>query len=155
MNIFAVDDDPIKAAHALFDKHVGKCAIEAGQLLHAALFRCGYRDEKKTYNPNGRFAVWAATSRDNFDWLVTHGLELVAEHNRRFGGEHATGVRLQHLQSFADRIPEGSRTPFVRSETVAAISADGDVIEAYREYYRTVKRPLASWTKGRNPPEWW
>lgn len=152
MNIFALSEDPVEAAHALFDRHVGKCAIECGQILHAALSRHGYRDDRPTYNPNGRFSVWAATSRDNFQWLVTHGLELLAEHRRRYGTDHSTGVRLRHMQTLVNLVPEGPRTPFARSKKV---SPDGDAVEAYRQYYKIGKAALASWTKGRPPPEWW
>ena len=69
MNIFVLDINPILSAQYLCDKHVNKAGIiEPCQLLHAALFRVGYKDDRNPYNPNGRFAKWAATSRVNFEW---------------------------------------------------------------------------------------
>ncbi len=37
MNIFALSDDPVKAAHQMIDKHIIKMPTETCQMLHTNL----------------------------------------------------------------------------------------------------------------------
>ena len=51
MNIFAIDEHPIRAAHQMVDKHVVKMILEAGQMLstsHRVLDGDEYYDTKQT-----------------------------------------------------------------------------------------------------------
>ena len=51
MNIFAIDEHPIRAAHQMVDKHVVKMILEAGQMLstsHRVLDGDEYYDKTKT-----------------------------------------------------------------------------------------------------------
>ena len=53
MNIFVVDEHPIRAAHQMVDKHIVKMILEAGQMLstsHRVLDGDEYYDKTK----NGR-----------------------------------------------------------------------------------------------------
>lgn len=154
MNIFVLDINPILSAQYLCDKHVNKAGIiEPCQLLHAALFRVGYKDDRNPYNPNGRFAKWAATSRVNFEWLVSFSLASVEEFKFRFGKSHQTEERIISLSKNVNLIPDGVLTAFVRSETVSKDIVD--TVDAYRNYYMTGKRELCKWEKGRDIPVWW
>ena len=58
MNIFAVDEHPIRAAHQMVDKHVVKMILEAGQMLstsHRVLDGDEYYDKTKN---NRRIKRW-------------------------------------------------------------------------------------------------
>ena len=61
MNIFAIDEHPIRAAHQMVDKHVVKMILEAGQMLSTS-HRVLDGDEyyAKTKN-NRRIKRWRLT----------------------------------------------------------------------------------------------
>ena len=81
MNIFVLDLDPKKAAIQQIDKHVVKMPLETAQMLCTALGRHGLEGTpyKQAYKKHP-CTIWAGDNRNNFQWLVKHGIALSEEY---------------------------------------------------------------------------
>lgn len=155
MNIFVLDLDPERAARYHCDKHVGKMAVEAAQMLSSAWhihvgrapsgYALGY-----VHHPCSR---WAARRRANYFWLHRLATALTEQHELRFGREpSATVDALDALR----QPPETLRGAFRPSAFYPAVSDDlRDLppVEAYRLFYARDKRRFAHWRLG--APHWW
>ena len=173
MNIFALSFDPMKAAHALCDKHIPKMVLETAQLLCGA-FPEGTAPYKRTHY-NHPCAKWVRESPFNYAWLVQHGLELAREYERRFGREHASVGAIVYCQDFAAKevFAKDTRTadfamteaslhnvrwrgftePF--AQAMPEQYRHHNPVTAYRAYYIGEKARFAKWERGRKPPPWW
>jgi hypothetical protein len=132
MNIFILDENPVKAAKMQCDKHVVKMIIESAQML-CTTHR--YLDGKEwiDYSKNGRkitrwdhwtdppmessnrpmlyksvminhpCTIWTCESWDNYYWHVEHALELCAEYTRRYRKVHATEKIIRWCKKYAPR----------------------------------------------------
>jgi len=179
MNIFVLDNDPVKAAQLQCDKHVVKMIVETAQLLSTAHRMIdGYMVRKP--NKNGRMTqnwildddrnsvlykachynhpsgVWVRESRMNYVWLYDHFKALCNEYTYRYGKKHLTEIK---VMSALNKIPNGlkttSMTPFkLAMGTNPECIDNSDPVGSYRKYYRTKKdRFKMVWTK-REVPEW-
>lgn len=147
MNIFAVDEDPRKAARALCDNHVHKMVLEGAQVLCAAADLAGIEGMPYRTVSRGHPCVrWAGASLDNWEWLCAHAHELGLEYVRRRGKSHKADevVAWAMAQEFpADRLglqqfamcvyPKVGRYVGDRSHAYAA--------DIYRQYY--IRKELA------------
>lgn len=159
MNIFASDDDPVKAAHNLDDQRLIKMILETAQILCSALHNMNC-DTEGLYRPTHTrhpSVVWACTARGNFGWLVLHGLALNNEYKRRFSKEYdhkSTSVILDCAERFNDsRLNELGMTPF---PNVTNITGNISVVKKYRLYLIQSKWSdgKARWTNA-NKPSWY
>ena len=122
MNIFVLDDNPIKAAAAMDCVRVPKMVTESAQMMASALRRHGATDEDmpltKSGSPyKGGYArhpctLWAGDSDTNFKWLAHHAEALLDEYYHRFGKVHACHNPIYQMSSMSKMIPEGDLTPF-------------------------------------------
>ena len=90
MNIFRVDEDPVKSAQMLCDKHIVKMPLETAQMLCSVFYRYDFGHivmYKEAYK-NHPCTRWAGDSKENYRWLVKHGLELCREYTRRYDKIH-------------------------------------------------------------------
>lgn len=154
MNIFCVDSDPRPAAQALCDQHILKMPIETAQLLGNIRHEQGLDAIYAPFNPRHPCSLWAGESRDNYYWLLAHGLELCREFTYRYAKEHACQrVILWYARRRHDlRFPQKKRTPF-RQCMPEIYRDETDAIRAYRNYYRFDKARFARWNH-RPRPEW-
>jgi hypothetical protein len=168
MNLFVTDQCPVKSAHALDDKRVGKLLMECNQMMSLAI---------KVHDPFGDWecgptlltagqphinhpvSIWVRENISNFEWCLSHALELFAEFVLRFDKEHASGHRIPYIASKRSCLPSGELLPFQNSARNAGIGVDYShlpVPVSYREYLRerweTDKMPVR-WTN-RGEPEW-
>jgi hypothetical protein len=155
VNVFAVDRDPIRAARALCDRHVVKMTLETAQILcTAARTRLGREAPYRATHADHPCVAWAAARRENWEWLVRHGLALADEYERRFGRVHRSRAVIARMarrgpsraaarrrQPFAQVMPERYRGP--------------DAVAAYRRYYIGDKARFATWRPPSQPPRWW
>ena len=165
MNIFVLSDNPAEAAMAHNDKHVRKMILETAQLLSTA-WHCAspgliewspegrplLMNEPiyKTSHANHPCAIWARTSQGNYSWLWRLGTYLLDEYEFRWQRIHACAPVITALSLVPDiRQREMTDFVFAGQPELKVLGA----VEAYRELYRTVKRPIAVWTR-RKPPEW-
>ena len=152
MNIFVLDLDPKKAAVQQIDKHVVKMPLETAQMLCTALGRHGLEGTpyKQAYKKHP-CTIWAGDSRNNFQWLVKHGIALSEEYTRRYGRRHKSQDVIEWCQRHMDTVPEGGRTTF--AQAMPEQYKDENPVVAYRSYYLGDKARIAAWKA--NKPEWW
>lgn len=167
MNIFALDQNPGRAARMHCDRHVVKMALEAAQLLSTALH---LRDTQAAlsltkqglcYRPTHRkhpCTLWAIHSRGNLAWLERLALALCQEYTYRYGKEHASEKVIRALMDTSHCETESARlwhrrrrTPFAQAMPEPYRGADP--VAAYRRYYIAEKSPICKWTR-RHPPQW-
>jgi hypothetical protein len=82
MNIFILDNDPIKAAQQHSDKHCVKMILEHTQMLSTAI-RVHSNDTVegvyKMAHLNHPCSKWTRQTRNNFNWLCEMTEELFQE----------------------------------------------------------------------------
>lgn len=179
MNIFYLDEHPVKAAQMHHDKHVCKMIIETAQLLSTAhrvldgiefidnssgrkIKRWALADSKKdkvlykATHINHPSAVWARESFENYVWLYDHFIALCHEYTYRYGKVHATYTKLADLLEDVPNKMLKDSFPFDSTEIPQAMPdycKDKDPVVGYRTYYILEKKNQSKYTK-RNIPEW-
>ena len=167
MNIFVLDEDPVKAARYLDDVRLPKMCVESAQMMASALRRHGATDEQMPLTKAGKpyrggykhhpCTVWAGDSRANFVWLALHAIEQCKEYTRRFDKEHACYGPINHMARMwkTAKFEENYMTPFAQAMP-DEYKADDDVVKAYRSYYKSKE-----YSKGgvryirADVPTWW
>jgi hypothetical protein len=179
MNIFILDDNPIKAAQMQCDKHVVKMIVESAQILSTAhrmldgtmetrLTKSGRKGKYyylsdpredilyKAVHHNHPCTVWTMESRANYSWHYIHFVALCDEYTYRYDKIHATDTKLKdQLSKIPDNLLINKRTPFklAMNANPECVVIDNP-IESYRNYYQTKQgRFKMSWTN-RTVPEW-
>ncbi len=147
MNIFVLDFDPEIAAQMLCDKHVVKMALETAQIL-STINGGPYRPT----HVNHPCVKWAEASKENYTWLVYHGISICNEYRYRYGKEHKCEEVIMCLKEPLPTIdmPDGA-TSFV--QCMPDEYKQPNPVTAYRAYYES-KASFATWTK-RQQPYWW
>jgi hypothetical protein len=178
MNIFILDNDPVKAAQMQCDKHVVKMIVESGQMLstvHRMLDGTMERrpsksgsmlqywkldDEReellyKACHFNHPSTVWTRESMHNYRWHYVHFMALCKEYTYRYGKVHSTEKYLADaLARIPDNIPVKKMTPFKLAMAAFPECITEDPIESYRNFYETKQERFKMvWTK-RQQPEW-
>lgn len=152
MNIFVLDYNPVKAAKMMCDKHVVKMPLETAQLLCSA-FDPGTAPYKRTHY-NHPCSIWARESKENFLWLVSHGLALCEEYTFRYKKSHKSEEVIRWCLKNISKI---SFSKVGKTRFVLCFDKQyqiGNAVESYREYYRQEKKRIAQWGKGRATPRW-
>lgn len=174
MNIFVLDNDPVKAAQFHCDKHVVKMILESAQLLSTAhrvldgtpcirlsatgrkmqSFSMGTPDLDSTLyqatHINHPCAIWVRQSGANYQWLYELFNALCNEYTRRYKKTHLTELKLSALLWLEPtNIPVGPRTPF--AQAMPEQYQQSDAVEAYRNYYIHEKSDIAVWNYSTKP----
>jgi hypothetical protein len=152
MNIFYLHSDPVLAAQMQVDKHVVKMTLETAQLLCSA-FDKGQAPYRRTHY-NHPCAKWVRQSKQNYLWLVKHGLALAEEYSYRYGKEHKSGKIIQWCLENVNSL-EFTENSFSQPPQAMPVDYHSDSsVTAYRNYYKGEKAYLKSY-KNREEPEWW
>lgn len=137
MNIFALDLDPRRAAQMQNDKHVVKMTLETTQLLSGVLTSFNVSAPYAPTHLNHPCAIWARTSRGNFQWLLHHGLALAEEYSYRYGADRAHKCRaiILGMTKYAPQLEFNQEdfTPF--AQAMPDQYRHDDAVRAYRAYY--------------------
>ena len=152
MNIFFLDRDVAKCAHAHADQHVTKMILEYAQLLSTAHYildgvQVGYKPTHK----NHPCAVWVRKSSQHYAWLLRLFNELLCEYMIRYPGKiHKTGLLYPTLAVAPKNLADNGWTdpPQCMPDDSKAL----DTVAAYRQYYLKHKTQLLNWKI--NKPEW-
>lgn len=173
MNIFYLDQDPVRAARYHCDKHVRKMIVETAQILSKIHWELGYDSSNHVEHGTGPYRacrsvadglgprLWVMDSLANYRWAVRLGLALCDEFERRFrrdepdAGQHKTKTVLEWLRDHVPDLPDvGPTTPKLAFDPEYTERRDpDDPVESYRDYYRLWKRQMKRWPPGETP-EW-
>jgi hypothetical protein len=151
MNIFILNEDAVMAAKDQCDKHVVKMPLESAQMLCTIAITHGHTAPYRMTHRHHPCTVWAGSSRQSFDWLVTHGLALCAEYKTRYGKEHKSKVVIDTVAALPLRLPTVPMPSF--AQAMPEQYRQPNAVAAYRAFYRGEKARFATW-KG-TPPIWW
>lgn len=155
MNIFILDENPIKAAQYHSDKHVVKMVLEHCQMLSTAVNIHSNGQVEGLYKSahrNHPCSKWVRETRQNFKWLCEITEELFKEYTRRYGKYHKSYSVFQKCKELIELIPDGELTPFAQAMPVEY--KNQNPVTAYRTYYLKDKKDICVWKTG-NQPSWW
>lgn len=155
MNIFVLDQDPIKAAQQHNDKHCVKQVLESCQMLSTAIRTCSNDQVEGIYkiaHLNHPCSKWVRQTRSNFLWLCDMTEELFKEYTRRYNKNHKSYDTYVICRNNANYIPIGNITeqPCAMPDQYKS----KNVVESYRNYYINEKSYFAKWEKGTPAPLW-
>lgn len=158
MNIFALDNDPSKAAQMHCDKHVVKMVLETAQILSTVhhLYESEWVGEVyKPTHKNHPSVKWAAESTGNYRWLALLFKALAVEYTHRYNKPHKSWKNLRRaLLRYPDGDkPLGPLTPFALAMPDVYKFVSADPVECYRAYYWHEKRDMLIYTR-REEPQW-
>ena len=157
MNIFAVNECPVKSARDLCDQHIVKMPLESAQMVSTNLAILGLRHQYKPCFQNHPCTIWARQSCENLNWLLSHGLALCYTYTIRFGKMHKCQSVLQSASktlhnAFLEgvlKLPTKGLTKFAQAMPDEFKSDDS--VTAYRNYYRGAKLAFARWKYSERP----
>jgi hypothetical protein len=152
LNIFILDYDPIKAARYQCDKHVVKMPLETAQIL-CAIFEPGKAPYKRTHF-NHPCTIWSRESKENYLWLIQHGLALCDEYTYRYGKIHKSRAIIKWCQKNLKKLSFDKEAKTRFSLCFDEKYKIGNAVESYRQYYRVSKNNIACWNKERAKPNW-
>ena len=165
VNIYALDQDPRRAAQYHNDRHVGKQILSTVQILTATHILEDTWPTASARVPSAATIVlpssivqhpcvrWCRAGSDNYRWLWYLLNDLIEEFGMRFKKTHPyayfkselfkrpLNLRVRPLSPWPQYLPP----QFVRA----------DPIEAYRLFYVHKKRHLAQWSRPSMMPMWW
>ena len=174
MNIFYLDNDPVKSAELHCDKHVVKMIIEYAQLMstaHRVLDGDLYEDRTannhrikrwrlsdsnmenvvyKASHINHPSAIWTRASDSNYQFVYDMFVALCNEYTHRYGRVHLTEEKLKDLlQHLPNNIASADfvEPPQAMPDDVKTTNA----VDAYQNYYRVYKKDFAKWTDRQIP----
>ena len=175
MNIFVLDESPIRAAEMMCDKHIPKMVVESAQMMASAVRRWGATDDVMPLTKAGKpykggyanhpCTIWAGDTFGNFSWLTDHAMALCVEYTSRFGKEHTCADPISQLWHLGmDWVGAGKRTPFALAmpdeyrqhpctDEIVYHAYPRFAVESYRRYYHS--KTFAKWEKGTPAPHWW
>lgn len=166
MNIFAVNDDPCRAARDLPDKLVCKMPTESLQLLTPWAFNTHgvyiQKPDGTNYGTKGfahhPCAKWLYESPSNVFWLLDHAYGMVDEYARRYGKTHGVSHGLEQINELLEANYDHGWVKWVdHTEFVQAMPEEfkiaGDAVTAYRNYINGYKG-YAEWNYSEKP-DWW
>lgn len=109
------------------------------------------------YSPthaNHPSAVWARSTKEQYNWLADLSLELCYEYTRRYKRRHKTQTLIEWcVANPPDVFPS---RPFVEPPQCMPNDSkiNGDTVGAYRQYYIKHKAYMAKWAHSKTP-DWW
>lgn len=152
MNIFILDENPVKCARYHCDKHVNKMLLEAAQMLCTVAWSYGNKVPYQPTHLQHPCTQWVATTSANWDWLIRLSFALNQEYKYRFF--HTVNHKSYNvIQSLVKpKLPNQRRTPFVQV-IPEQYRQSSDPVLAYRRFYVAEKGHFCQWTR-RSIPFW-
>jgi hypothetical protein len=152
MNIFVLDKNPTIAAQMSCDKHVVKMILESAQMLCTVAHAQGFNAPYKATHKKHPCTIWTGKTKQNWDWLINHGLALCAEYTNRYGKVHKSQQHIEWCKSLNIGLPHDGLLPF--AQAMPSQYKNKCVVSAYRAYYQGEKAKFAKWKSGKIP-NWW
>lgn len=148
MNIFYLNEDPVKAAQAQYNKHVVKMILESAQMLCTAHHYYGNGDNVpyRMTHVNHPSTKWVRESDEHYMWLYIHMLALGDEYKQRYGREHLTIAKCREvLHKLPPNMPKRGFTQ--PPQAMPDEYKDECSVKAYWNYYIAEKHTVASKTE--------
>lgn len=168
MNIFYLDNDPVKCAEMHCDKHVVKMIIEYAQLMstaHRMLDGKHYIDDSsgrriqrwrlpttemesvvyKAGHVNHPSAIWVRENAVHYQYTYDLFASLCDEYTLRYGKVHLTDSKLRDCLNILPNnidLCAWRYPPQAMPDDVKSNS----VVDAYHKYYAKYKKDIAKWT---------
>jgi|TARA_B110000285_G_scaffold6718_1_gene6911 hypothetical protein len=168
MNIFYLDNDPVKCAEMHCDKHVVKMIIEYAQLMstaHRMLDGKHYIDDSsgrriqrwrlpttemesvvyKAGHVNHPSAIWVRENAVHYQYTYDLFASLCDEYTLRYGKVHLTDSKLRDCLNILPNnidLCAWRYPPQAMPDDVKSNSA----VDAYHKYYAKYKKDIAKWT---------
>ncbi len=153
MNIFVLDQNPVKAAQYLCDSHVVKMALESAQILCTVSWECDVSAPYKATHKKHPVVIWACKTLSNYNWLLEHAFAICNEYRLRYNGRiHASQSVVEWCSELGGRPDMEGLTPF--AQAMPEKYRKENAVEAYRGYYLGEKKKFAKWSM-RDIPDWW
>jgi len=152
MNIFILDENPVKCAEYHCDKHVVKMLLESAQMLCTVSWIYGLSAPYRPTHQKHPCTLWVSTSLGNWNWLVSLCDALNEEFKYRFSHIHNHKSYDVIKELVTPEFPKLRQTPFAQAMPLQ-YREKGNAVLAYRRFYLAEKKHFCSWTK-RTPPEW-
>ena len=145
MNIFYLDEDPVKAAQVQYNKHVVKMILESAQMLCTAHHELLHEPDVpyKPAHVNHPSTVWVRSDNHHYHWLYEHMLALGGEYTKRYGKTHLSITKCKEPLKLAPfNIPhkEFKQPPQCMPDEYK----DECSIQAYWNYYIGEKHVVAN-----------
>jgi hypothetical protein len=180
MNLFILDESPVKSARLQCDKHVVKMIVESAQMMSTAHRLLDGKETKrpsksgktmtkywelpdvrenvlyKAVHWNHPCTLWTMKNIANYRWHYDHFFALCKEYEYRYGKVHSTFKLLElPLKIPPRKIKDGLRSPFVLAmKSNPECIIEHDPVKSYRLYYKTKKENFKMvWSK-RETPKW-
>lgn len=173
MNIFYLDQDPVKSARAHGDKHIVKMPLETAQILSTVWHLFGDDCEVKNSIYKATHTThpctqWVATNQSTYGWTFRFYVALCQEFEFRRGKIHASYGLSKYLRLIPSGLSEGKFiTPpqcIPDQFTIEIESKVGQVTNtstseitcrAYRKYYQyKFDLGIAEYNWRRDKPDW-
>ena len=162
MNIFVLDQDPIKAAKQLCNKHSSRMPLETAGMLSFA-FPEGetiIKNERKNRHYSHPASIWARESLENFEWLLLHGLSQCEEYTKRYKRTHDSQFFIEWAEKNYKYLnfTKKQQTPFARcfGQFKELLNLEvPSTLDAYRKFYWLDKKEFAKWPSLKDIPDWW
>lgn len=161
MNIFKLDECPIKSAQMQCDKHIVKMPLESAQMLCTVHRLLDGDDADQSFyriaHPKHPSTLWTMESDKNYEWHFAHWVALCNEYKFRYGREHLSFTKFGNK---LNKLPKNIRFTLEKTPFRLAMGSnpecmfEGDPVRSYRAYYKTKKERFnMKWTK-REIPMW-
>lgn len=145
MNIFVLDNNPVKAAKYHCTKHVSKMIIESAQLLATNLRDVhGIDTEYKSTHQNHPCRLWLAESPANMLWLIKLALELCNVYTKKYDKTHKTSYVLQNMHQTIIQLSENSHMTDFALAMPDDCKIFDNAVDCYRYYYVTHKASIVA-----------
>jgi hypothetical protein len=179
MNIFYFHSDPKICAQQHCNSHAVKMCVEYSQILstahrildgeQTAVKSKSGRNQKVWILPDARDGIlykathvnhpsnkWVRNSVENYQWLFSLFVELLAEYKYRYGRDHACSALVESLRWAPNNIPaSGFSHPWRAMPDQYKVDKSDSMYcqKSYQSYFSGEKQHIAKWT-GRELPEW-
>jgi hypothetical protein len=159
MNMFILDESPVKAAQLNCNTHCSKIILEVAQMLCTTYHLQGIQAPYKPCHQNHPVTKWIRGSYANFMWACVHGAALYEEKLYRTGKGHKSVDVIEWAITNSSKLafPNWYRETFAIAISPESLCRkdpsfdESDPVKCYQLYYKYDKKDIAKWTKREIP----
>ena len=154
MNIFWLDTDPSKCAKYMCDKHIVKMILETAQLLCSAFKTSKVIPPYRVTHYNHPCAIWARTSKQNFEKLYEYGICLSNEYTYRYERVHKSLAVIEWCYMNIYHVVFEGITETEPPQCMPDEYKHAALVTAYRTYYIHKQTKIKMTWMNRQKPKW-